>query len=165
MSRKRTITTFLLRKSMIKRLSIASEDFLSSSIAPQVMPPWLMVTLNLINLPGNNLSWKCWLTRASTSLNWPITSFSLGISWKLCSTSSMKKRKSTCGHELFFLQHIGRQGHWKRFQFHSGCTIFKSLSQFLIWGRCDRRRCAQEERGLRYYAYPPEYLSKGFGCR
>ena len=40
MSRKRAITTFLSRKSMITRLSIAFEDFLGSSIAPQVMPPW-----------------------------------------------------------------------------------------------------------------------------
>ena len=39
MSRKRAITTFLSRKSMITRLSIASGDFLGSSIAPQVMPP------------------------------------------------------------------------------------------------------------------------------
>ena len=41
MSRKRAITTFLSRKSMITRLSIASEDFLGSLIASQVMPPWL----------------------------------------------------------------------------------------------------------------------------
>ena len=40
MSRKRAITTFLSQKSMITRLSIAFEDFLGSSIAPQVMPPW-----------------------------------------------------------------------------------------------------------------------------
>jgi len=43
MSRKRAITTFLSRKSMITRLSIASEDFLGSSIAPQVMPPCVVV--------------------------------------------------------------------------------------------------------------------------
>ena len=40
MSRKRAITTFLSQKSMITRLSIAFEDFLGSSIAPQVVPPW-----------------------------------------------------------------------------------------------------------------------------
>ena len=39
MSQKRAITTFLSRKSMITRLSIAFEDFLGSPIAPQVMPP------------------------------------------------------------------------------------------------------------------------------
>ena len=39
MSRKRAITTFLPRKFMITRLSIAFEDFLGSSIASQVMPP------------------------------------------------------------------------------------------------------------------------------
>ena len=39
MSGKRAITAFLSRKSMITRLSIAFEDFLGSSIAPQVMPP------------------------------------------------------------------------------------------------------------------------------
>ena len=39
MSRKRAITTFLSRKFMITRSSIAFEDFLGSSIAPQVMPP------------------------------------------------------------------------------------------------------------------------------
>ena len=36
---KRAITTFLSRKFMITRLSIAFEDFLGSSIASQVMPP------------------------------------------------------------------------------------------------------------------------------
>ena len=40
MSQKRAIATFLSRKSMITRLSIAFEDFLGSSIAPQVMLPW-----------------------------------------------------------------------------------------------------------------------------
>ena len=39
MSRKRAITPFLSRKFMITRSSIAFEDFLGSSIAPQVMPP------------------------------------------------------------------------------------------------------------------------------
>ena len=39
LSQKRAITTFLLRKFMITRLSIALEDFLGSSIASQVMPP------------------------------------------------------------------------------------------------------------------------------
>ena len=39
MSRKRAITTFLSQKFMITRLSIAFEDFLGSSIAPQDMPP------------------------------------------------------------------------------------------------------------------------------
>ena len=43
MSRKRAITTFLSQKSMITRLSIASEDFLGSSIAPQVMPPCSLI--------------------------------------------------------------------------------------------------------------------------
>ena len=38
---KRTITTFLSRKLMITRLSIAFEDFPGSSIASQVMPPCL----------------------------------------------------------------------------------------------------------------------------
>ena len=41
MSRKRAITTFLSRKFIITRLSIALEDFLGSSIASQVMPPCL----------------------------------------------------------------------------------------------------------------------------
>ena len=39
MSQKHAITTFLSRTSMIMRLLIAFEDFLGSSIAPQVMPP------------------------------------------------------------------------------------------------------------------------------
>ena len=39
LSQKRAITTFLSRKFMITRLLIAFEDFLGSSIAPQVMPP------------------------------------------------------------------------------------------------------------------------------
>ena len=39
MLRKRAITTFLSRKFIITRSSIAFEDFLGSSIAPQVMPP------------------------------------------------------------------------------------------------------------------------------
>jgi len=43
LSRKRAITTFLSRKFMITRSSIAFEDFLGSSIAPQVMPPWAPV--------------------------------------------------------------------------------------------------------------------------
>ena len=41
LSQKRAIMTFLSRKFMIKRSSIAFEDFLGSSIVPQVMPPWL----------------------------------------------------------------------------------------------------------------------------
>ena len=51
MSRKRAITTFLSRKSMITRLSIAFKDFLGSSISPQVMPPWFEVKqkLSLLN--------------------------------------------------------------------------------------------------------------------
>ena len=40
--RKRTITTFLSRKFIITRSSIAFEDFLGSSKAPQVMPPCCM---------------------------------------------------------------------------------------------------------------------------
>ena len=48
MSRKRAITTFLSRKFMITRSSIAFEDFLGSSIAPQVMPPWMVVVLTQI---------------------------------------------------------------------------------------------------------------------
>ena len=43
LSRKRAITTFLSRKFMITRSSIAFVDFLGSSIAPQVMPPWFKV--------------------------------------------------------------------------------------------------------------------------
>ena len=43
LSRKHAITTFLSRKFMITRSSIAFEDFLGSSIAPQVMPPCLQV--------------------------------------------------------------------------------------------------------------------------
>ena len=43
LSRKRAITTFLSRKFKITRSSIAYEDFLGSSIASQVMPPWLWV--------------------------------------------------------------------------------------------------------------------------
>merc|ERR1712012_1442200 len=39
LSQKRAITTFLSRKFMITLSSIAFEDFLGSSIAPQVMPP------------------------------------------------------------------------------------------------------------------------------
>ena len=39
LSRKRAFTTFLSQKFMITRSSIAFEDFLGSSIAPQVMPP------------------------------------------------------------------------------------------------------------------------------
>ena len=42
LSQKRAITTFLLRKFMITRLLIAFEDLLGSSIAPQVMPHWLI---------------------------------------------------------------------------------------------------------------------------
>ena len=41
--RKRAITSFLSRKFMITRSSIAFEDFLGSSIAPQVMPPWSVI--------------------------------------------------------------------------------------------------------------------------
>ena len=40
--RKRAITTLLSRKFIITRLSIAFEDLLGSSIAPQVMPHWLI---------------------------------------------------------------------------------------------------------------------------
>ena len=47
LSQKRAITTFLSRKSMIMRLSIAFEDFLGSSIAPQVMPPCQGLTKQL----------------------------------------------------------------------------------------------------------------------
>ena len=47
LSRKRAITTFLSRKSMITRLSIAFEDFLGSSIAPQVMPPCRLTMISL----------------------------------------------------------------------------------------------------------------------
>ena len=50
MSRKRAITTFLSRKFMITRLSIAFEDFLGSSIASQVMPPWAQRTKALTSL-------------------------------------------------------------------------------------------------------------------
>ena len=39
LSRKCAIMIFLSQKSMITCLSIAFEDFLGSSIAPQVMPP------------------------------------------------------------------------------------------------------------------------------
>ena len=39
MSQKRAIATFLSQKFMITCSSIAFEDFLGSSIAPQVMPP------------------------------------------------------------------------------------------------------------------------------
>ena len=38
LSRKRAFTTFLSQKLMITRSSITFEDFLGSSIAPQVMP-------------------------------------------------------------------------------------------------------------------------------
>ena len=41
------ITTFLSRKFMITRSSIAFENFLGSSIAPQVMPPWTVLTLGV----------------------------------------------------------------------------------------------------------------------
>ena len=34
---------------MITRSSIAFEDFLGSSIAPQVMPPWLLLDQHLKN--------------------------------------------------------------------------------------------------------------------
>ena len=40
MSRKRAFTAFLSPKFMITRSSIAFEDFLGSSVVPQVMPPW-----------------------------------------------------------------------------------------------------------------------------
>ena len=50
LSRKRAITTFLSRKSMITRLSIAFEDFLGSSIAPQVMPPCSPVQVTYVPL-------------------------------------------------------------------------------------------------------------------
>ena len=60
LSRKRAITTFLSRKFMITRSSIALKDFLGSSIAPQVMPPWsvahildLIVDLNLNSRSGS----------------------------------------------------------------------------------------------------------------
>ena len=43
LSRKRANTTFLSRKFMITHSSIAFEDFLGSSIAPQVRPPWCSV--------------------------------------------------------------------------------------------------------------------------
>ena len=45
LSEKRVITTFLSRKLMIMRLSIAFEDVVGSSIAPQVMPPCERVLL------------------------------------------------------------------------------------------------------------------------
>ena len=48
LSRKRAITTFLSRKFMITRSSIAFEDFLGSSIAPQVMPPWCDLCVRLL---------------------------------------------------------------------------------------------------------------------
>ena len=47
LSRKRAIVTFLSRKFMITCSSIAFEDFLGLSIAPQVMPPWSNVTLTM----------------------------------------------------------------------------------------------------------------------
>ena len=40
LSQKHAITTFLSRKFMITRSSIAFKDILGSSIAPQVVPPW-----------------------------------------------------------------------------------------------------------------------------
>ena len=76
LSRKRAITTFLSRKSMITRSSIAFEDFVGSSIAPQVMPPWYRVNKstspkstghtfgghcdNVVNAPiwGQRLIWR-----------------------------------------------------------------------------------------------------------
>ena len=45
LSRKRAITTFLSRKFMITRSSIAYEDFLGSSIVSQVMPPCQQATI------------------------------------------------------------------------------------------------------------------------
>ena len=52
LSRNCAITTFLSQKSMITRLSIASEDFLGSSIAPHVMPPCPEVVRILIEQGG-----------------------------------------------------------------------------------------------------------------
>ena len=54
LSRKRAITTFLSRKFMITRSSIAFEDFLGSSIAPQVMPPCLTVSNSTNSSQFNN---------------------------------------------------------------------------------------------------------------
>ena len=56
LSRKHVIMVFLSRKFMITRLSIAFEDFLGSLIAPQVMPPWLVVR-NLMVQGGEILGW------------------------------------------------------------------------------------------------------------
>ena len=55
--RKRAIMTFLSRKFMITRLSIAFEDLLGSSIASQVMPPWFGISLNIFkNWLPNHIS-------------------------------------------------------------------------------------------------------------
>ena len=59
--RKRAITTFLSRKSMITRSSIAFEDFLGSSIVPQVMPPWWVLNSNLSSSKRNWYSQSMWV--------------------------------------------------------------------------------------------------------
>ena len=51
----RATTIFLSRKFMITHLSIAFEDFLGSSLAPQVMPPWYGLRPPYIGVP--NKSW------------------------------------------------------------------------------------------------------------
>ena len=69
LSRKRAFTTFLSQKFMITRSSITFEDFLGSSIAPQVMPPWWWLIIsngrqgepilvqNLFNVAILNVLW------------------------------------------------------------------------------------------------------------
>ena len=53
LSRKRAITPFLSRKFMITRSSIAFEDFLGSSIAPKVMPPWVNLIISPHHISDN----------------------------------------------------------------------------------------------------------------
>ena len=58
MSRKHVITAFLLRTFMITRLSIAFEDLLGSSIAPQVLPHWALVEYGL---QSKKTGWMEWM--------------------------------------------------------------------------------------------------------
>ena len=66
---KRAITMFLPPKFMITRSSIAFEDFVGSSIAPQVMPPCSIVIMALVSVlsdrrrtttPTSSRRWNRW---------------------------------------------------------------------------------------------------------
>ena len=78
LSRKRAITTFLSRKFIITRSSIAFEDFLGSSIAPQVMPPWTPLS-RCDNCSADHL-FMCKYKDVDVCMN---TNFECG-GWKIC---------------------------------------------------------------------------------